>query len=51
MSIPRCLKSASDSAGYPLLLYRTKMGLDDKLAYADALALLERGADANRAGG
>ena len=32
-----------------MLLYRTKMGLDDKLAYADALALLERGADANRA--
>lgn len=42
-------ESASDSAGYTLLLYRTKMGLDDKLAYADALALLERGADANRA--
>jgi len=39
----------SDS-GYTLLLYRTKMGLDDKLAYADALALLERGADPNRAG-
>jgi ankyrin repeat protein len=43
-------ESASDSAGYTLLLYRTKMGLDDKLAYADALALLERGADPNRAG-
>src|SRR6266436_5447005 len=42
-------ESASDSAGYTLLLYRTKMGLDDKLAYADALALLERGADPNRA--
>ncbi|MGB9474792.1 MAG: hypothetical protein WCE87_06945 [Candidatus Udaeobacter sp.] len=42
-------QSASDSAGYTLLLYRTKMGLDDKLAYADALALLERGADPNRA--
>jgi hypothetical protein len=42
-------ESASDSAGYPLLLYRTTMGLDDKLAYADALALLERGADPNRA--
>ena len=42
--------SASDSAGYTLLLYRTKMGLDDKLAYADALTLLERGADPNRAG-
>ena len=42
--------TASDSAGYTLLLYRTKMGLDDKLAYADALTLLERGADPNRAG-
>jgi ankyrin repeat protein len=41
---------ASDSPGYTLLLYRTEMGLDDKLAYADALALLERGADPNRAG-
>jgi hypothetical protein len=41
---------ASDSAGYTLLLYRTKMGLDDNLAYADALTLLERGADPNRAG-
>jgi len=35
----------SDSAGYPLLLYRTAMGLDDNLAYADALLLLQRGAD------
>jgi hypothetical protein len=26
------------------------MGLDDHLAYADALLLLERGADPNRAG-
>jgi hypothetical protein len=26
------------------------MGLDDKLAFADALTLLERGADPNRAG-
>ena len=43
-------ESASDSAGYTLLLYRTKMGLDDNLAYADALTLLERGADPNRAG-
>ena len=43
-------QSESDSAGYTLLLYRTKMGLDDKLAYADALTLLERGADPNRAG-
>ena len=39
----------SDSAGYTLLLYRTKMGLDDNLAYADALTLIERGADPNRA--
>ena len=38
-------ETASDSAGYTLLLYRTKMGLDDNLAYADALTLLERGAD------
>jgi hypothetical protein len=43
-------KDDSDSADYPLLLYRTKMGLQDKLAYADALTLLERGADPNRAG-
>ena len=35
----------SDSPGYPLLLYRTAMGLDDNLAYADALLLLQRGAD------
>ena len=40
----------SDSGGYPLLLYRTAMGLDDNLAYADALLLLQRGADPNRAG-
>jgi hypothetical protein len=40
----------SDSTGYPLLLYRTKMGLQDSLAYADALLLLGRGADPNRAG-
>ena len=38
----------SDSAGYPLLLYRTAMGVDDNLAYADALLLLQRGADPNR---
>ena len=38
-------EDGSDSAGYPLLLYRTKMGLDDSLAYADALTLLDRGAD------
>ena len=43
-------ETASNSAGYTLLLYRTKMGLDDNLAYADALTLLERGADPNRAG-
>src|SRR6266567_2145617 len=41
-------ETAWDSAGYTLLLYRTKMGLDDKRAYADALTLLERGADPNR---
>jgi len=44
-------KDGSESAGYPLLLYRTAMGLGDRLAYADALLLLERGADSNRAGG
>ena len=38
----------SDSAVYPLLLCRTAMGLDDNLAYADALLLLQRGADPNR---
>jgi hypothetical protein len=38
----------SDSAGYPLMLYRTAMGLDDNLAYADALLLLQRRADPNR---
>lgn len=38
----------SDSAGYPLLLYRTAMGIKDNLAYSDALLLLERGADPNR---
>jgi ankyrin repeat protein len=43
-------KDGSDSAGYPLLLYRTAMGLKDHVAYADALLLLERGADPNRAG-
>ena len=40
----------SDSADYSLLLYRTAMGLDESLAYADALLLLQRGADPNRAG-
>ena len=43
-------ETASDSAGYTLLLYRMKMGLDDNRAYADALTLLEHGADPNRAG-
>jgi hypothetical protein len=42
-------ESASDYAGYTLLLYRTKIGLDDNLAYADAMTLIERGADPNRA--
>lgn len=40
-----------NSAGYPLLLYRTSMGPNDSRAYADALTLLERGADPSRAGG
>jgi hypothetical protein len=40
----------SDSAGYPLLLYRTAMGVEDELAYSDALLLLERGADPTRTG-
>jgi hypothetical protein len=40
----------TDDDGYTLLLYRTKMGLDDSRAHADALALLERGADPNPAG-
>jgi hypothetical protein len=43
-------ETASDSAGYTLLLYRTKMGLADNLAYADALTLLKRSADPTRAG-
>jgi hypothetical protein len=43
-------KRESEDAGYTLLLYRTAMGLKDNLAYADALLLLERGADPNRAG-
>ena len=41
-------ESESECAGYTLLLYRTKMGLDRSSAYADALHLLERGADPNR---
>ena len=40
----------SDSGGYPLLLYRTAMAVDDNVAYSDALLLLERGADPTRAG-
>src|SRR5438309_1446989 len=43
-------KSEWPDSGYTLLLYRTKMGLDHSDAYADALHLLERGADPNRAG-
>jgi ankyrin repeat protein len=43
-------EDGSDSAGYSLLLYRTEMGLDDSLAYTDALTLLERDADPNRVG-
>ena len=39
----------SDSGGYTLLLYRTKDGPSHSDAYADALHLLERGADPNRA--
>jgi hypothetical protein len=41
-------KRESEDAGYTLLLYRTKMGLDHSDAYADALHLLEHGADPNR---
>ena len=38
-------------AGYPLLLYRMAKGMEDKdaQAYAEALQLLEHGADPNRA--
>jgi hypothetical protein len=42
-------QSESHYAGYSLLLYRTKMGLDNSDAYTDALHLLERGADPNLA--
>lgn len=41
----------SEYVGYTLLLYRTRMGLDDSRAYADALMLLERAADPNRVAG
>lgn len=34
--------------GYTVLLYRTSMGFDDENVYADALHLLERGADPSR---
>jgi hypothetical protein len=44
-------ESESEFAGYTLLLYRTRMGPDDSRAYADALHLLERGADPNRVAG
>ena len=40
-------ESESECAGYTLLLYRTRMGFDHSDAYADALHLLERGADPN----
>ena len=36
-------------AGYTLLLFRANKGRGDSSAYADALELLERGADLNRA--
>jgi hypothetical protein len=42
-------QSESEFAGYTLLLYRTRKGPDHSDAYADALHLLERGADPNRA--
>lgn len=41
----------SDTPGYTLLLYRTEMGPRSSEAYADALHLLERGADPNRVAG
>ena len=40
-------ESESEFAGYTLLLYRTEMGPRYSDAYADALHLLERGADPN----
>jgi len=44
-------ESESEFAGYTLLLYRTEEGRRySSSAYADALHLLERGADPNRAG-
>jgi hypothetical protein len=41
-------KDESEYAGYSLLLYRMRDGLNHSDAYADALHLLERGADPNR---
>jgi hypothetical protein len=41
-------KNESEYASYSLLLYRMRDGLDHSDAYADALHLLERGADPNR---
>jgi hypothetical protein len=38
----------SESAGYTLLLYTTQSGFHDSREYANALYLLERGADPNR---
>ena len=38
----------SESAGYTLLLYTTQNGSNDNRDYANALHLLERGADPNR---
>src|SRR6266513_1138042 len=44
-------ESSSEFAGYTLLLYRTELGsrYREPSAYADAVHLLERGADPNRA--
>lgn len=44
-------ETSSEFAGYALLLYRTESAsrYDEPSAYADALHLLERGADPNRA--
>src|SRR5437867_8956894 len=44
-------QSESEFAGYTFLLYRTRMGPDHSDAYADALHLLERGADPDRVAG
>src|SRR6266581_34154 len=46
-------ESSSEFAGYTLLLYRTELGsrYREPSAYADAVHLLERGADPNRAAG